>query len=299
MSVFDDFKMIENSPSAILKIVDDIRTFLKANETLITDVKLIESKYVQRRNEVEALQIEVDKFSKEIEAYRQERTKIVSDAEAALKKQSDSYSKMFATEQERIDRENKALDKRTSEYTEKSMKLKAELNNLSADKEKYLEDKKKFNEDLKALDELSKETKDAITALAVQRQKLEGELKNYQQIFSEFEKERRDVDSAIAGLVQGQKKLAEGERLLNSERLNFAQKVKEHLKNVDELSINVSEFNKAKVGQDEREKALRKTASDQKDKEKNLNDFKQILDFKDAELKQALTDARRKGVLVG
>ena len=86
MSVFDDFKMIENSPSAILKIVDDIRTFLKANETLITDVKLIESKYVQRRNEVEALQIEVDKFSKEIEAYRQERTKIVSDAEAALKK---------------------------------------------------------------------------------------------------------------------------------------------------------------------------------------------------------------------
>ena len=57
--------------------------------------------------------------------------------------------------------------------------------------------------------------------------------------------------------------------------------------------------NKAKVGQDEREKALRKTASDQKDKEKNLNDFKQILDFKDAELKQALTDARRKGVLVG
>src|SRR3990167_7806844 len=178
MSVFDDFKMIENSPSAILKIVDDIRTFLKANETLITDVKLIESKYVQRRNEVEALQIEVDKFSKEIEAYRQERTKRVSDAEAALKKQSDSYSKMFATEQERIDRENKALDKRTSEYTEKSMKLKAELNNLSADKEKYLEDKKKFNEDLKALDELSKETKDAITALAVQRQKLEGELKN-------------------------------------------------------------------------------------------------------------------------
>ena len=149
------------------------------------------------------------------------------------------------------------------------------------------------------LERLSIETNEALSNIAVLRQKLDMDTAHHAEVLVEFNKEKNDVLDAVNSLHDGQRTLEKSLVLIQQDREQLADRIKEHLKNEIELSLKCSDFDKLKEEQNEREKALRKTSADQKDKEKNLNDFKQILEFKDADLKQAYIEARRKGVLVG
>src|SRR3989304_5849016 len=110
MSVFAGFKKIENAPIAISKIVDDLRTFLKANETLISDVKSVESRYVQRNNEIEALQIEVNRLSGEIAEFNKKRDEAISLLEEELKKKRDDCDRVMSAQYGKLHSENEILD---------------------------------------------------------------------------------------------------------------------------------------------------------------------------------------------